>query len=158
NNPNPAGGLTTLTADAGANDDIVTALAIGAAVTLNLKGGSGTNTLVGPNLDAVWNITAADAGNIAGLVASFIKFQNVTGAGGGDFLVYKTIVGPVTVNLAAGTASLVGGTVTNVESAIGSAGGGDTLIGGPPGGVLVGHNSGNTLTGGLGRSVLIGGF
>jgi hypothetical protein len=89
-----------------------------------LVGGSGSNTLVGPNATNTWNITGTNAGNVAGV--SFSAFPNLTGGtgmdvfkfsagkgvtgainggGGGDWLDYASYTTPVTVNLATGAAT-----------------------------------------------------
>jgi hypothetical protein len=146
---------------------------------LALKGGTGNNTLNGPNLDDSWNITGLNQGNLAdGGGVSFTGFRNlgggtmqdvfrfqaagqltgiINGQGGGDFLNYAAKPGPVTVNLAAGTASFTGG-VKNIQNVIGSANGGDSLQGNALGNILVSHGSGNHLAAGSGRSLLIAGF
>jgi hypothetical protein len=146
---------------------------------LTLKGGTGMNTLNGPNLDDKWNITGLNQGNLSdGGGVSFTSFQNVGGGtgqdvfrflaagrlngiingnGGGDFLNYSSKTGPVTVNLTTGTASYTGG-VQHIQNVIGSANGGDILKGNALGNILVSHGSGNTLTAGSGRSLLIAGF
>jgi hypothetical protein len=144
----------------------------------NLIGGLGSNTLVGANTSNTWNITASNAGNINGTF-TFSAIQNLTGgtgqdiftfavggsvggkingAAGSNWLVYSAQTSSINVNLASGTASLVGGGVTNIQNVIGSANGGDTITGNSAGGVLVGHSAGNTITAGTGRSVIIGGF
>ncbi len=76
----------------------------------NLNGGAGAEQFV------------FDGGSLSG---------NVTGGGGSDTLDYQTLAGPVTVDFnsgLAGAASLIAGTVTGIENAIGT-GSGDTFTG-----------------------------
>jgi hypothetical protein len=141
--------------------------------------GGGSHTLIGPNQTDTWNITGANAGNIAGVVASFTHVQNLTGGTGEDiftfdnggnlsgqidggsgtnWLVYATLTTSVQVNLTAGIASHVAGGVQNLEDIIGSAVGGDSMEGAAMGSILVGHGSRNSLIGGAGRNLLIGGY
>ena len=49
------------------------------AVAFNAHGGPGTDTLQGPNGASTWNVTAANAGNIAGLVTSFRFIETLVG-------------------------------------------------------------------------------
>ncbi|HVC29488.1 MAG TPA: hypothetical protein VNF48_08095 [Gammaproteobacteria bacterium] len=51
---------------------------------INIDGGAGVNTLTGNNAGDAFNITAADAGNITGLVTSFTNIQNLSGGTGND--------------------------------------------------------------------------
>jgi hypothetical protein len=59
-------------------------VAVAGGGTLTLDGGSGTNTLVGPNLANTWTVSAANQGGIAGVVTSFSRFQSLTGGPGTD--------------------------------------------------------------------------
>jgi hypothetical protein len=102
-----------------------------------VNGGSGANTLQGPAAPTGFNIIGRNAGTLtsAGIGAFFSNFQNLTGGSGGDAftfadgagidgnindsggaantLDYSAYTTPVTVNLAAGTATGVGGSVQN---------------------------------------------
>jgi hypothetical protein len=112
-------------------------------------GGGATNTLVGPNVATTWNVTAQNAGNLNGGV-SFSGFQNLTGGTANDTFVLSDGAGvdgnidggggsnsldesaystPVTVNLAASTATGVGGSIANLQRFLGSAAGGNSLNG-----------------------------
>jgi hypothetical protein len=142
---------------------------------LALDGSGGTNTLVGPNTTNTWAITGTNAGTLDGTVA-FTGVQNLTGGtgldafvfgagqkvtgkidggGGGDWLDYAAYTTPVTVNLAAGTATGVGGGIANIQDVRGSQGG-NTLTGDAQGNILIGGAGADTITGGSGRSILIG--
>jgi hypothetical protein len=140
----------------------------------SVVGGSGANTLIGPNATNTWNITGTNAGNVAGL--TFSAFQNLTGGtgmdifkfsagknvtgainggGGGDWLDYSLYTTAVTVNLATGVATGVGGGVTNVHNVRGGKAD-NTITGDSTGGILIGGAGNDTITGGSGRSILIG--
>jgi len=105
--------------------------------------------------DAVnaWNLTAPGAGNIGGAGSNdFVNFENlvggsmadtfaftdgssvsrIAGAGGTDTLDYSAVTAPVTVNLAASTASLLTAAAPSfdsIEAVIGTGVGGDALTG-----------------------------
>lgn len=112
-------------------------------------GSAGSDTLVGPNLSATWNVNAFNAGTVGGV--GFASFENLKGGTGDDDFMFQpggsisgsldgggsvggnilddsNLFGLVTVNLQTGTASRVGGTFANVNKIIGSAGS-DTLVG-----------------------------
>ena len=138
-----------------------------------------SDRLVGANTATIWQITGANAG-MAGTVA-FSGFENVqggtasdtfrfspggslsgslAGGGGGDWLDYSPFTTPVSVNLATGSASRVGGAaagkVSQIQNVVGGAGN-DTLVGNALGNILIGGSATNVITGGSGRSLLIGG-
>jgi hypothetical protein len=150
-------------------------------------GGPDPNTLEGPNTDNTWVLTGPTSGTLNGNITfSNIQklvggsgndtFQVVPGAtftgtidGGvagpgswnapsapGKWLDYSAWTTGVTVNLTAGIATGLSGNISNIQNVLGGAGG-DKLIGGPSGGVLVGGAGSDTLQGGAGRSILIGG-
>ncbi len=135
-------------------------------VPVMIDGGSGANTLIGPNLKRTWNITAHDAGNVNNV--TFQRVGNVTGGKRADTFALSdgaTLSGgvdggkglntldmsaqnrDVVVNLAMGTATSIGGRVVNITSA----------IGGNASSILVGDGTTNSLQGGSGRNLLIGG-
>jgi hypothetical protein len=68
----------------GGNDTFT--VATGGAATLD--GGTGTNTLVGPNGTNAWVLTAAGAGTLNG--ANFLNMQNLTGGTGTDSFKIKS--------------------------------------------------------------------
>jgi hypothetical protein len=153
-----------------------TATGTGGFANINaLTGGHGGNTLIGPNTTNTWAITGTNAGTVAGV--SFSAFPNLTGGsgmdiflfsagkgvtgkidggGGGDWLDNSQYTTPVTVNLATGSATGVGGGVTNVPNVRGGQAG-STLTGNSVGNILIGGLGSDTITGGSGRSILIGG-
>jgi hypothetical protein len=164
-----SGYATGVSVNVGAN----TATGTGSFVNIQqFIGGAATNTLTGPNGDTTWNINTPNAGTFTvtgGGTFTFSAFQNLTGGSGADAFdfangarvdgnidggggsntfdesAYST---PVTVNLAAATATGVGGTFTNIQNFVGG-GGGNTLLG-PNADTswnLNGSNTG-TLTGG----------
>ena len=135
------------------NDSFVLA---GGSIT-NINGGAGINTLTGDNTGDTFNITGANAGNIAGLVTGFTNIENLTGGsgndsfifiagssvsgnliggGGTDTLDYSGLAGPVSVlltsvsgSLGTGTGSLIGGNFSGISILKGSASSADLLTG-----------------------------
>jgi len=117
----------------------------GVADIENAIGGTASDTLIGPDAATTWNITALDAGDVAGI--TFSSFENLSGgldedsfiiadaAGitgtidggdGSDTLDLSAATTPVEVNLNANTATSTGG-IANLEVVIGG-GDVDTLI------------------------------
>jgi hypothetical protein len=66
------------------NDAFVHVQAAAGPVTFNTRGGTGTDTLTGPNAASTWHITAANHGNITGLIASFTFIETLTGGTAND--------------------------------------------------------------------------
>jgi hypothetical protein len=147
---------------------------VGTTGKLNISG-SWTDTLVGPNTTNTWNITGPDHGTLG--VVTFWGVANLTGGtsndtfkfasdgsvsgkidgdGGTNWLDYAACTTPVTVNLAADTATGVGGGIAHIRNIRGGQGG-DTLIGDAQGNILIGGAGPNTIVGGTGRSLLLGG-
>jgi predicted outer membrane repeat protein len=141
-----------------------------------LVGGTGNSTLTGPSTNNAWQIAGTGQGNINSAVA-FQQMQNLVGGtgsnvfhfkaggsiagslnggGGVNDLSYAGLAGPVVVNLAAGTATGVGGSVSNIEIVHGGSGS-NTLTGNSQGNILVGGSGTNNIVGGSGASLLIGG-
>jgi Ca2+-binding RTX toxin-like protein len=111
-----------------------------------VDGGTGTDTVVGPNTANTWDITGSSAGDLnnndftgienltGGTVADAFNFGpsgtlggTLAGGNGNDTLNYTAASSPVTVNLETGAATNTGG-ISNIEALAGSAGN-DTLIG-----------------------------
>jgi hypothetical protein len=164
-----------LEVNAGGGTNKFTATSIPPATAVTLTGGSGSNTLVGPNSTNTWDITGTNAGTLDGSV-TFSAVQNLTGGsgvdafifsagqkvtggvdggGGGDWLDYAAYITPVTVKLWAKTATGVGGGIANIRNVRGGQGG-NTLEGDSQGNILIGGAGADTITGGPGRSILIG--
>jgi autotransporter-associated beta strand protein len=113
----------------------------------NFLGAGSSDTFVAANATNTWSITGSNVGTVGG--ASFSGFANLTGGTGNDRFTFhpgSSIGGnlsgglgtntlddsqygsAVTVNLAAKTATAVGGTVTAIDAFVGTDAG-DTLIG-----------------------------
>ena len=132
----------------------------------NFIGGSGINTVVGPNGPTTYTITGPNTIMVVGLNIS--GFQSVTGGPSGDTFAFQTggslsgsidggggvntldysgFVGDLNVNLSLSTATAVGQGIANIQNVTGSRG--NDLI--------VGSTQPNTLIGGTGRNIVIGG-
>ena len=150
--------VTQLTIDGNGGNDTVTVLGVLPTLTsFVINGGNGTTTLVGPNGPTTWTITdqgigTVGVGNSAGgsLAVSFTNVQNLSGGigsntftfvgdsagiagnleggGGQNVITWSGRASGVTVDLATGTATGVGGTVSDVQTFI-AAGSGNTLVG-----------------------------
>lgn len=145
------GTIEKLSLSAGSgNDDVTLSGTLTVAATIN--GGTGTNTLSGPNLTSTWNVSSPNAGTVGRV--GFSGFQNlvggsgkdtfkfsgsgsisgtIVGGGGTNTLDYSGLTGPVTVNLQTLSAPLVDGGAaggfTNIQAFTGSKSSADTLIG-----------------------------
>jgi hypothetical protein len=166
---------TAVTVDLSTNTATGVGAFLGGALPRNFIGGSGGNTLKGPNLfPTTWNITAQNAGTLSIVPASFrfTAFQNLIGGGGPNTFVFSDGAG-VDGSISGGTgtnntlnfapyrssvyvdlglaayATGVGGGVSNIQNVVGG-------NGGPAGtfNILIG-NGGNVLTGGTGRRNLL---
>jgi Ca2+-binding RTX toxin-like protein len=151
------------------------------AFPVSIQGGSGSDTLVGPDTANTWTITGPNAGTVGNV--TFKGIGNVQGgklqdifkilpagalsgaldgglapAGSNNWLDYSARSSPVQVNLsnALGAASAIGGGVKNIRNVLGGSGN-DTLIGSNLGSVLVGGPGNDKLYAGNVNSLLIGG-
>jgi len=128
----------------------------------SIVGSAGSDTLIGPNSGATWQILGLNSGFVAGVNFSSIEnltggtgndtfsfnpvgavFGNINGGGGTNTLDYSSGSGPVTVNLATRLAADIGGTFSNITRFIGSSAS-DLLIGpaGPQTYALTASNAG----------------
>ena len=100
--------LTTLNLNGFDGNDTFTYVPTSAgAVVFNAHGGPGTDTIQGPNGASTWNVTAANAGNIAGLVTSFRFIEALSGGTANDtFNVKAFATGALTVTGGAGADTL----------------------------------------------------
>jgi parallel beta-helix repeat protein len=175
-----AAGITAIVANTGdGNDTLHVASALG-SIPVSLDGGSGTNSLVGPDLVNSWRLTGLNQGTLNGNVA----FQNfvtlvggaladtfafaaggrldgtLDGGGGVNTLDYSAYTGDITVDLALQLGTLVAGGgagyVRNMANVTGSIGN-DLLVGDANANVFVGGTGRNILIGGAGADSLTGG-
>ncbi len=140
----------------------------------NATGGTGNDTLIGPDADTTWDIEGTDTGDVAGV--HFAGIENLTGGTGADTFVfadgsgvsgvidggggintldYSAYTTDVTVDLEAGAATSTGG-VANIQNVTGGSGN-DTLTGDAKSNILTGGAGDDVLTGGLGVDPLHGG-
>jgi Ca2+-binding RTX toxin-like protein len=149
--------------------------------TGTIDGGGGSDTLIGPDVVTTWTVTALNAGTLAGAgTVAFSHVANLTGGAQNDTFVFAdgqgvsgTIDGgggtntldysaysaahPVTVNLAAGTATNTGGLkLLSIQNVTGGAGN-DALTGDSQANVLTGGAGDDTITGGMGNDTIDGG-
>jgi hypothetical protein len=136
---------------------------------------TGSDTLSGPTLANSWNLTGANAGALDGWV-NFVGFANlngggladsfdfspagsvsgnINGQGGNDLLNYVRVSTPVTVNLATGKATGVGGTVAGIQGVVG--GSGNNALTGSGRSLLIGGAGASQLVGGSSDSLMIAG-
>lgn len=139
--------------EGGSGSDTLTA-SISGAVSLTRSGGSGvlsgngTATVTGVELYRLTGGGGNDSftlGNLAGVLDAV----EIIGGTGTDTAIFTDVPGGVTVDLAAGTASLNGGivaTLQSIESVVGSDQS-DTLRGGAGNDVLTGGDSADTIDG-----------
>ena len=144
----------------------------------NLDGGSGIDTILGPNVVTHWDLQSPGQGTIGTSV--FVSIENLTGgtavdtfnispsgtlAGalnggttGRNVLSYAAWSNSVTVNLATKVASGIAGAVTNFTIVQGGSGD-DQLSGNSTlGTILLGMHGNDSLVGVSGRDIMIGGF
>lgn len=105
---------------------------------LNIDGGADTDTLTGPASVNVWNLTAANAGNITGIVTAFSSVEQLVGGPSAD-----TLVG---LN-AASTWNITGPDAGNITGAISSFTGMENLTGGSDADQFVFANGTANVTG-----------
>jgi len=142
--------------DAGTDGGAALFQSANSGVTVDLGAGmatgQGTDTL--KDIDQVWGSPHDDT-----LIgdAGFSTFEPgpgddfVDGAGGDDYVSYDNAPGPMTVNLATGTATGEGtDTLTNIDNVFGS-GFADTLAGNAAANYLHGGQGSDTLSGGEGN-------
>jgi hypothetical protein len=154
-------------------------------VALTISGGTGNNTLQGPNTANTWQVTGANAGTLDGAVA-FAGMQNLiggsagntfqlhsggslagamNGGGGTNTLDYSAYRGDVTVDLPLNIATAVANGIVNIQNVTGSQGNdliiGDAhpnvLRGGTGRNMIIGGGGGDQIYGGGGDNILIGG-
>jgi len=134
-------------------------------------GGSGLNTLTGPNTVNTWTITSANSGDINSNAFIFSAFENliggtmndtfafdsgasiagvIDGGAGTNSLNYSAYDAPVSVNTAAETAPGIEGGFTNIQNFIGS-GSSSTLTGPNSANTwsITGNNAGNINAGAI---------
>ena len=75
------------------NDTFAYAPTAAGAVVFNAHGGAGTDTIQGPNGASTWNVTAANAGDIAGLVTAFSFIETLSGGTAVDIFNVKGLRG-----------------------------------------------------------------
>jgi hypothetical protein len=153
--------------------------------TIQFLGGTGVNTVQGPDQANTWRLTGANSGTLDANV-QFTRVQNVIGGAGTDTfafqsggrltgkldgggglntLDYSAYVGDVMVVLPLGLATGFAGGIANIQNVTGSQGNdllvGDTnpnvLIGGTGRNVIIGGAGTDQITGGGGDNILIGG-
>jgi hypothetical protein len=155
-----SGDATTLDTGTGIAVNIVKVLGANPTTPLTVVGHGPNTTLIGPITPSGWNITGTNAGRLTfgANTVTFTAVQNLTGGSGNDAFVladgagvdgnisdnngnantldYSAYSTPVTVDLSAGTATGVGGSVSNILTLRGGAGD-DSLTGNAAGGTTI---------------------
>ena len=144
--------VTELTVDAlGGNDTFILIDRPDTLTLLDFIGGGGSDTLQGSNNASTWTVTGNGQGNISGAEAAvFSQMENLVGDTAADRFVFQgsaSILGdltdfgdavldysgfasPVIVNLSAGTASAIGGSLSSsIDQFIGTTALGDSIVG-----------------------------
>jgi hypothetical protein len=145
------GQFSTVALAAGGGPDTFTVTSPAAAIDIN--GGGGADTLVGPDAPNAWNLRGPGTGTVGSVVfehmevlrggsqADVFHFRSggsvpvmIDGGGGTNTLDYSGDGGvPATVNLQTGSATGINGGAaggfSNIQAMFGSVAGGDTLIG-----------------------------
>jgi predicted outer membrane repeat protein len=190
------GAVANVMIGAGSGNDTLVVAAPVPAPAVAFNGGGGSNTVTGPNAANTWQITGTNAGTLGGV--AYTATQNLTGGSvsddfqilkkgilsgkldggaGAATLDYATYPSGIAVNLAAGSATGVGG-VTHIGTVIGSThndtitgnlhadttifggGGVDQLQGGGDGRetylLAATQKAGTVVTGGAGIDTLVG--
>jgi RTX calcium-binding nonapeptide repeat (4 copies) len=158
--------VTSLTIDAGSGNDSLTLAGPATNTQVIYNGGGGTNTLVGPDVASTFTISSFNGGTVGNV--TFSSVQNLIGGAGNDTFVFRTggslagsinggagtnrldysaYVGDIVVNMPLNKATAVGGSISGIQSVLGSIG--NDLI--------VGDANANVLQGGTGRNIIIGG-
>ena len=146
----------------GGGSNTVDVTATNGALQIN---GSGTDTLVGPNVASTWTISSSNAGSVGnitfagvanltgGSANDIFNFSNgkgvtgiVNGGAGTNTLNYSAYTTGVTVDLTAGTATGTGG-VVNIQNVTGS----------PANDSIKGNSASNVIAAGGGNDKLSGG-
>ncbi len=172
-NGNPFDGIENLT---GGSSTDVFHMNTGGSISGKIGGGAGSDTLVATDQANTWNITATNAGKLNG--TAFAGMENLTGGDQNDNFVFaraKGVTGhidggaginmlnyaayttSVKVDLAAGTATNIGGGVSGIRVVRGGSAA-DTLSGDDNNNALIGGGGNDTLTAGNGRNLLFGGL
>ena len=136
-----------------------------ASAPLTIDGGTGANTLIGPDVARTWNITGNDAGKFGNV--TFQRFGNLTGGaladtfslangvgvsgkigggGGSNTLDMSAYSGKVAVNLSLATATGTGSGIANIAN----------VNGGQGNNILVGDANANAFRGGAGYNLMFG--
>ncbi|TVS20405.1 MAG: calcium-binding protein, partial [Planctomycetaceae bacterium] len=146
----PLATIQKLTIDGRGGDDLFDIRSVRPGLELIIKGGSGNNTILGPNQNLTWTLDGPGTGTVTGTyqfpfegIANIIGgsgqdqfiFANnqaslsgsLSGGGGVDQLDYSGRNTAVVVDLGSGTSTAVGGTISQIESFVGTSAM-DTLI------------------------------
>ncbi len=172
-NGNPFDGIENLT---GGSSTDVFHMNTGGSISGKIGGGAGSDTLVAADQANTWNITATNAGKLNG--TAFAGMENLTGGDQNDNFVFaraKGVTGhidggaginmlnyaayttSVKVDLAAGTATNIGGGVSNISVVRGGIAA-DTLSGDDNNNALIGGGGNDNILAGSGRNLLFGGL
>ena len=80
--------MQSVVLNGGDGDDTIT-FAQALPINVTVDGGTGNNTIVGPDAGAMWTIDGPNSGSADG-ITSFVNIQNLTGGQGDDTFLVET--------------------------------------------------------------------
>jgi hypothetical protein len=96
-------GMQGVTVNGGSGSVTYNVNSTGAGTSLSLNGGSGNNTLIGPNTTQTWTISGVNSGSLGSQV-SFSAMRNLVGGTGSDTFKFTGTSGSVAGTISGGSA------------------------------------------------------
>jgi hypothetical protein len=124
------------------DDRFTVAAALSSSIAISFEGGAGSDTLVGRDVDSVWQLTGAGEGHVGGI--QFTNVENLEGGAAADTLAGTSDDTTWSVT-GADSGSVLGVAFSGVENLQGAAGNEDTFVfedGGSLSGIIAGGDAG----------------
>ncbi len=159
-----------LTLNSGKGGNTIDVVSTASGMTVDLNGGTGSDTLVGPSSANTWDVTGANAGTLqSSVLASTVTFAsmtnltggastdafrihtggsisgNIDGKAGSNTLDYSAYTGDISADLLLKKVTAVTGLVTNLQNVTGSTGN-DLIVGSGQAGTLRGGTGATSLS------------